>query len=128
MPELTAAYEITGWDEEPYLEPQSGPKLTRVNVRKHFSGPLHGDSEAQLLTVQGEGGQSYVASELVDASLEGRSGTFVIQHGAAQGGERPFGFGFVAPGSGTGELEGLRGDVRFEHDDDGARVHLTYEL
>jgi hypothetical protein len=40
-----------------------------------------------------------------------RTGTFVIQHGAWEGGQ----WGFVVPGSGTGELAWLRGDVHIEH-------------
>jgi hypothetical protein len=128
MSEIVAPFEITGWDEDPYLRPDVGPKLSRVTVRKHFTGPLHGDSVAELLTVQGDRGQSYVGSERVEASLEGRSGTFVIQHGAAMGPGESRSFGHVVPGSGTGDLAGLRGDASFEHDDAGARLLLSYEL
>ena len=128
MPDLVAPFEITGWDEDPYLVPDHGPKLSRVTVRKRFTGPLHGESVAELLTVQGDGGQSYVASERVEASLEGRTGTFVIQHGASMGPDESRSFGHVVPGSGTGDLAGLSGDASFEHDDGGARLLLSYEL
>lgn len=128
MPEIVAPFEITGWDEDPYLVPDDGPKLSRVTVRKHFTGPLHGDSVAELLTARGERGQAYVGSERVDASLEGLTGSFVIQHGAAMGAGESRSFGHVVPGSGTGDLAGLRGDASFEHDDGGARLILTYEL
>jgi hypothetical protein len=37
-------------------------------------------------------------------------------------------FGHIVPGSGTGELSGLRGDAMFAHDDAGARVTLTFTL
>ena len=44
----------------------------------------------------------------------------MLQHGAWEGGQ----WGFVVPGSGTGELAGLRGDARLEHE----RLALDYEL
>ena len=129
MPQITATFEITGWDQEPYDEPDGGTALSRAAVRKTFTGPLEGTSSAQLLMAEAGDGRGYVASELVDGVLEGRRGTFVIQHGGvAAGDEDGRSFGHVVPGSGTGELAGLRGDAAFAHDEAGARLTLTYEL
>jgi hypothetical protein len=123
MPQtITATFEITGWDETRYDEPAEGPPLARATVRKRFSGPLEGTSVAELLTAGKEG---YLASERVDGALDGRRGTFVLQHGGIDGGVV---FGHVVPESGTGELRGLRGEAVFAHDGDGARVTLTYSL
>jgi len=36
--------------------------------------------------------------------------------------------GVVLPGTGTGELAGLRGRTTIEHDESGAVLHLDYEL
>jgi hypothetical protein len=44
----------------------------------------------------------------------------VLQHGAWEGGQ----WGYVVPGSGTGELAGLRGTAVMEH----GRIALDYEL
>jgi hypothetical protein len=122
MPQTcTATFEITGWDETRYDEPAEGPPLARATVRKRFSGPLVGTSVAELLTA---GRSGYLASERVDGALEGRSGTFVLQHG----GVGDHAFGHIVPGSGTGELAGLSGEAVFAHDDAGARVTLTYTL
>jgi Protein of unknown function (DUF3224) len=118
---ITATFEITGWDETRYDEPADGPPLARATVRKRFSGPLEGTSAAELLTA-GESG--YLASERVDGALDGRRGTFVLQHGGI-GDEA---FGYIVPESGTGELSGLRGEAAFAHDEDGARLTLTYSL
>jgi Protein of unknown function (DUF3224) len=126
MPQtVTATFEITGWDETRYDEPAEGPPLARATVRKRFSGPLDGTSVAELLTA-GESG--YLASERVAGSLEGRSGTFVLQHGGVADETEQHAFGHIVPGSGTGELSGLRGDAVFAHDDAGARVTLTFTL
>ncbi len=118
---ITATFEITGWDETTYDAPAEGPPLARATVRKRFSGPLEGTSVAELLTAGREG---YLASERVEGTLEGRSGTFVLQHGGVEGRA----FGHVVPGSGTGELEGIRGDAAYAHDEAGARLTLSYTL
>jgi Protein of unknown function (DUF3224) len=129
MPQtITATFEITGWDETRYDEPAEGPPLARATVRKRFSGPLEGTSTGELLTAQGDEGAGYLASERVAGTLEGRTGTFVLQHGGIGDEAGQHAFGHIVPGSGTGELRGLRGEAVFAHDDAGARVTLTYTL
>jgi hypothetical protein len=112
-----AAFEITGWEQDAYDAPGDGPPLTRGTVRKRFGGGIDGESVAELLTC---GELAYMANERVTGSLDGRAGTFVIQHGAWEGGQ----WGFVVPGSGTGELARLRGTVEVEH----GRMAFEYEL
>jgi hypothetical protein len=114
---LDAEFEITGWEQDDYDAPADGPSLTRATVRKRFSGALEGESVAELLTC---GQLAYIANERVTGTLDGRAGTFVLQHGAWEGGQ----WGFVVPGSGTGALAGLRGDARLDH----GRIALDYEL
>jgi Protein of unknown function (DUF3224) len=118
---VTASFEITGWDETTYDAPEEGPPLVRATVRKRFSGPLEGTSVAEVLIAGREG---YLASERVDGVLEGRRGTFVIQHG----GVGDTAFGHIVPGSGTGELAALSGEAVYAHDDEGARLTLSYAL
>ncbi len=125
---VTVPFEITGWDETVYDEPAEGPKLARTTVRKRFTGVLDATSVTQLLTAQGEQGGGYVASERVEGTLDGRAGTFVLQHGAVGDATSGDQFGHVVPGSGTGELRDLRGEVRYAHDEQGARITLTYTL
>jgi hypothetical protein len=112
-----ATFEITGWDQAPYDAPADGPPLTRATVRKRYAGVLDGESVAELLTC---GELAYTASERVVGALDGRAGTFVLQHGAWEGGQ----WGFVVPGSGTGALAGLRGDARLDH----GRIALDYDF
>lgn len=127
---ITVPFDIDTWDEATYDEPAAGPKLTSATLVKRYRGPLEGAGQARVLTAQGDGGRGYVASERVSGTLEGRTGTFVIQHGAAGAAGEPeeVALGVIVGGSGTGELEGLRGEVAFRHDDDGARVTISYTL
>ncbi|MDT2006940.1 DUF3224 domain-containing protein [Rhodococcus opacus] len=106
---VEAEFDIDSWDEVPYDEPDEGPKLTRVVIRKTYRGVLEGTGVAEVLTTQGSGGAGYVASERIHATLDGRRGTFVIQHGGLADGADQTTFGTVIPHSGTAELTGLSG-------------------
>ena len=52
----------------------------------------------------------------------------MLQHGGIGDDTGQHAFGHIVPGSGTGELRGLRGEAAFAHDADGARLTLTYSL
>lgn len=126
----TATFDVTAWDPAPYDEPASGPALSRVTICKAFHGGLDGESVGEGLfcgTNAPEAGAGYVVSERVTGRLDGRSGTFVLQHGGVAAPEAaPRSFGHVVPGSGTGDLAGLRGEVAFGVDEGGAHT-LTLE-
>ena len=114
---IDATFEITRWEAAPYDEPPDGPASSRIVVAKTYAGPLAGESLAELLTA---GELAYLANERVTATLEGRTGTFVLQHGAWEGGQ----WGYVVPGSGTGGLAGLRGTAVLDH----GTIELDYEF
>ena len=121
--QVKATFTITRWDETA-SEPGE-PKLAEVSVGKTFTGPLEGTSTARLLTcTAADGGAGYVASERFTGALDGRSGTFVLQHGATMSAEGPSFFGHVVPGSATGDLVGLTGTARVEHE----LITLDYDL
>ena len=109
-----ATFEIKSWDEKPYDEMEEGPKLTRARVTKAFRGDIEGESTLEYLMMHRQDGTAnFVGLERVAGSLCGRSGSFVLQHeGAFQGGTAKANW-VVVPGSGTGELSGLRGKGSF---------------
>jgi hypothetical protein len=131
----TASFDVTGWDETAYDEPAEGPRLARVTVRKVFRGDLEAESVGEGLLCRSDAdaldaGGGYVVSERVVGRLGGRAGTFVLQHGGLGGaGTAPRTFGHVVPGSGTGDLNGLRGRVEIRVTEDGAHtLTLDYDL
>lgn len=134
MPNVTATFDVTGWEPAPYPTDHAGPTLSMATVRKAFRGPLEGESTAQLLMCQADpkdlsAGAGYIVSEIVSGRLEGRSGTFVMHHWGVgdAGGNRTA--GHIVPGSGTGELEGLTGSVEIAVDADGGHtITLEYDL
>ena len=109
--EIEASFSIDEWDETVYDDPAEGPKLTRVSLRKTYLGAIEGVGVADVLTAQGNGG-GYVASERIVGSLDGRSGSFVIQHaGVAEEDGTQSTSGRIVPGSGTGDLASLAGEA-----------------
>ncbi|MDX5961843.1 DUF3224 domain-containing protein [Rhodococcus opacus] len=47
---VEAEFDIDSWDEVPYDEPDEGPKLTRVVIRKAYRGALAGTGVAEVPT------------------------------------------------------------------------------
>ncbi|WP_242909532.1 DUF3224 domain-containing protein [Actinomadura terrae] len=106
---VEAKFEIVEFDETVYEEPADGPKLTRVTIRKRYEGVIEGTGVTHVLTAQGAAGGGYVASERIEGTLDGRRGTFVIQHHGLADGETQNSDGRIIPNSGTGELTGISG-------------------
>ena len=132
MPQVQVPFQVGGWEPDPApLElGDNGPVVFgRVTMRKTFSGALTGSSVLTMTSAAvGEAPVGYSALELVTGTLDGRTGTFVLQHSGVVDEGAPSPSGVVLPGTGTGELAGLRGRMTIEHDESGAVLHLDYEL
>jgi hypothetical protein len=83
-----------------------------------------------MLAVGGEGGWGvYVAIEKVEGALEGRRGTFILYHnGTMMPAEGQRLAVTVAPGSGTGDLAGLSGQMAIEITDGRHFYSFDYAL
>jgi hypothetical protein len=119
---------VQTYDPQPYDEPDHGPPLVRIDVVEEFSGDIKADGVAQFLQVSlGDDAASFVGMERVSGRIGDRSGTFVLQDQGTLEGTTVSGRWFVVPGSGTAELEGLRGEGGFTAQlGEGADVTLDY--
>jgi hypothetical protein len=90
---------------------EGGAGLGRMLIDKRFVGDLEATSKGQMLAARGgvEGSAGYVALEQVTGALQGRAGSFVLQHTATMTRGAAELSVTVVPDSGTGELEGLAG-------------------
>ncbi len=104
-------FTIKSWDEKPYSEGQDLPKLTRATVTKTFSGDIAGEGHVEyLMMYRSDGSATFVGLERVVGRVAGKAGSFVLQRtGVFESGAAKESY-FVIPGSGTGELRGLRGE------------------
>jgi hypothetical protein len=85
----------------------------RFSLDKQFHGDLAGTSKGEMLAISGAvaGSAGYVAMEQVTGTLNGRTGTFALQHtGTMTRGAAQLSIN-VVPDSGTGELTGLSGKM-----------------
>ena len=107
-----------------------GACVGRMLIDKRFAGDLEATSKGQMLGVRTptEGSAGYVAMELVTGALQGREGTFVLQHtGTMNRGAQQLSI-TVVPDSGTGELAGLAGRMEIDFSGGGHAYHFDYTL
>ena len=106
-----ARFTIKSWDEKPYSEGADLPKLTRAAVAKTFAGDISGDGHVEyLMMYRSDGSATFVGLERIVGQVAGKSGSFVLQRtGVFENGMAKESY-FVVPGSGTGDLRGLRGE------------------
>jgi Protein of unknown function (DUF3224) len=101
------------------LKPQSsddigdGVPLARLSIDKRYHGELEASGTGEMLTALTavKGSAAYVAIERVRGALQGRKGSFVIQHGGTMTRGAPSLAISVVPDSGTGELAGIAGKM-----------------
>jgi Protein of unknown function (DUF3224) len=93
----------------------AGPALLEVRLSETFAGDMDGESPVRALKVQRDDqSASLVSVQRFRGTLGGRAGTFVLQgQETVQNGTITAKW-FVVPGSGTGDLSGLRGEGGFE--------------
>ena len=124
----TVTFEIVSWDETWTGELAEGWVVARATVRKKLAGVLDATSVGEVTTTAQGTGRAYSALERVEGTLAGRTGSFLLQHGGAGDETGQEAFGHVVPGTGTGQLAGLRGTAVFAHDEAGARITLTWTI
>jgi hypothetical protein len=93
--------------------PAQPAALSRWSIDKQFHGALEATSTGEMLAAgnPGQGNAGYVAMESVSGTLDGHTGSFVLQHtGTMDHGALSLTV-TVVPGSGTGELTGLKGSM-----------------
>jgi hypothetical protein len=119
---------VQTYEPEPYDESADAPALVRIHVEERFSGDIEGAGVANFLQVSlAEDSASFVGLERVTGRVGERSGTFVLQDEGTLEGTTVSGRWFVVPGSGTAELDGLRGEGGFTAQvGEGADVTLDY--
>jgi hypothetical protein len=92
--------------------------LGRMTIDKIYQGDLEATAKGEMLTALTgiKDSAGYVAIEHVSGTLQGRKGTFVLQHtGTMTRGAQSLSV-TVVPDSGTGDLAGLSGkmDIKIE--------------
>lgn len=124
-------FAIERWDEGSWAEDGRGRKLTHARVKAAYRGDIDGEGVSQsIMCYVDEARATYAGFERVEGRLGGRSGTFVLQaSGTYENGTATTSW-TVVPGSGTGELAGLRGAGGYvaRHGESDVRYRLDYHF
>lgn len=100
-------------EAKPY-DQTSDPALTELHLTETFRGDIEGESPVRALQVlRDDKSASMVSVQRFRGKLGGRQGTFVLQGQETVANGKINAKWFVVPGSGTGELSGLRGEGGF---------------
>jgi hypothetical protein len=91
----------------------AGGPFSRLFLDKQFHGSLEATSKGQMLGAETavDGSGAYVALECVVGTLDGRRGSFILQHNGTMSKGVPTMIVTVVPDSGTEQLTGLAGTM-----------------
>ena len=117
------------FDVQTRPEATFGDGIGRFSLTKTFHGDLRGASTGEMLAVRTPtpGSAGYVLIEQVTGTLNGKSGTFMLQHNGVMDRGQPELSVVVIPDSGTGELAGIAGQMSIDAADNHAYV-LRYSV
>jgi hypothetical protein len=112
------------------LTPAPAEGLGRFSINKQIHGDLEATSKGEMFSggdpKQGVAG--YVAIEVVTGVLDGKSGTFALQHSGTMDQSGPRMSVIVVPGSGTGELKNITGTFEIRNANGQHSYELSYSL
>lgn len=129
MSHATGSFEVKTIPQPPE-DAGGGAAIGRLLLDKRFHGELEAKSAGTMLgartPVQGSAG--YVAQELVTGTLNGRQGSFVLQHYGVMNKGAMEQIVTVVPDSGTDQLVGLAGKMTITVENGAHNYRLDYTL
>jgi len=126
----TATFSLKKWDEKAYDEVDGAPKLTRASVVYGFEGELSGEGRLEyLMTYLPDASALFLGYQRFVGQVGSREGTFLFRHGGRFAEGVASDTWIVVPGSGTGGLAGITGQVQFSSGhQDRYEIIFEYEL
>jgi hypothetical protein len=94
-------------------EKEGRTAIARIGLDKKYLGALAAIGKGQMLTAvtDTKGSAAYVAIERISGTLDGRQGSFVIQHAGTMSGGASEATIRIVPDSGTDALAGISGSL-----------------
>jgi hypothetical protein len=124
----TGPFEVKVVPLDPAFQFDENP-IGHFSLDKQFHGDLEAASKGEMLSAgspKTSGG--YVAIERVSGTLNGRSGTFILQHNAIMTNGAPQLNIIVVPGTAAGQLTGLTGSMNIIIKDGKHSYDFSYTL
>lgn len=113
-----------------YAKGADGINLGRMSIDKQFSGALDATSKGEMLSAMTatQGSAGYVAVEQVIGTVEGKKGSFVLQHFGTMNKGKDHLILEVVPDSGAGALVGISGTMKINMKDGKHFYDFDYQL
>ncbi|MGY4984626.1 DUF3224 domain-containing protein [Streptomyces nigrescens] len=112
----TGRFSYANWEERAVGSSEASPRLAHASVTNTFSGGIEAvdtTCEYSIVYITEKTG-TFTGMERLAGRLDGREGGFVVEERGSFGADGSVRCTFeVVPGSGTGELTGLRGSGSF---------------
>jgi hypothetical protein len=103
--DLTATFDVQGWDEAPFDGSADTAKLTQADVTKRYQGDITGTSVTKwVMAYADEDHATFVGIERITGTIGGRDGTLVLRHVGTFSDGRATADLSVIEGAGTGDL------------------------
>ncbi|MEU8781950.1 DUF3224 domain-containing protein [Streptomyces sp. NPDC048637] len=114
--QTTGHFTFANWEERAVGSSGESPKLAHASVTNTYSGGIEATDttcEYSIVYVTEKTG-TFTGMEVLAGRLDGRDGAFVVEERGSFGADGTVHCTFeVVPGTGTGELTGLRGTGSF---------------
>ena len=112
------------------LTPAPAEGLTRYSIDKQIQGDLQATTKGEMFAGGDprQGTAGYVAIEVVTGTLNGKHGSFALQHSATMDPSGSKMSVIVVPGSGTDELKGISGVFTIKIENGQHFYDLDYSL
>jgi hypothetical protein len=111
MTEATGEFTVGGGAGEDALGESGGIPVTHAFGDQRFSGAIDADGHIDwLMCYRPNRTAEFVGMQRIDGTLDGRTGSLVLRSIGSHDGRASHGTWTVVEGSGTGQLEGIRGE------------------
>ena len=129
MPSITGTFNVT-ITPETLSDTAAQSRLGRLSLDKRYHGALEASAQGEMLSARAgvPGSAGYVALERVEGSLDGRHGSFYLQHSGTMTRGTPALSVTVVPDTGTDQLQGLTGSLSIRIEEDKHYYDFTYEI
>ncbi len=123
-----STFSIKDWKDMPSGDIGGETKLTLTKAVHSYTGAIVGEGVAEFLMCAGaDGATHFIGFERITGTLDGREGSFVIQHDGVFAGE-PRSSWKVLRGSGAGDLAGMTGSGGYGVKDGAIEFQIIYDL
>ena len=115
MARANGTFMVTGGSEQTIREAPGEVRVTRVSGTQRFGGAIAGEGSVEwVFCYRPDRSARFVGFQRIEGSIDGRSGSLVMESTGDHDGKQSKGKWRIVPGSGTGQLVGISGEGSFD--------------